>query len=67
LWKVPGDIGPRTVKQDHPFIRKQFGTTAVWVCDILHAAVVYVYVVTKAGGSVVVACTVVVTMLSMEI
>jgi hypothetical protein len=51
----------------HPFTRKQFGTTVVWVCDVVLAAVVYVYVVTKAGGSVVVACTVVVTVLSMEI
>jgi hypothetical protein len=46
---------------------KQFGTTIVWVWVVILIAVVYVYVAPKAGGSVVVACTVVITVLSMEI
>ncbi len=52
----------------HPFIGAQFGTTTVLIVRVaVLVAVVYVYVVTSAGGSVVVACTMVVTVLSIEI
>jgi hypothetical protein len=52
-----------------PFMGKQFGTTVVWVWVwvVVLVAVVYVYVAAKAGGGIVVASTVVITVLSMEI
>jgi hypothetical protein len=46
---------------------KQFGTTVVWVWVVVLVAVAYVYVAAKQVGGIVVACTVVITVLSIEI
>lgn len=67
MWKPPGDIGQELAGRMQPCIGKQFGTTVVWVWVVVLVAVVYVYVAAKAGGGIVVACTVVITVLSIEI